>query len=731
MKKQYPTIQLSEPLSNEEFFLEDNAKYSGLSSYSKSSKFACIPCNSTYKFPVLQGSIPTCYIRSEDCLQVSFTNISKTLQTLQEKSAFRRSKTSENSSPSVHLTPCQGVPKNSINLNSYNSQSFNSVGTPFNLADEMEKNYISGRSSYLSSAVNTSNNPEKANISLTTKELILDIHRKFTAMQDDFHLNSITPASSLSMENSQFLHSEIERSECDSKLYCSIEKEDIESSEENFPAYFKRTEESLKRSNILVELVPDYRDLPMQNSFEQVNLSRTGSKFTEEDQLSSPDDEGPLEISTARLFLNGETASKAKLSGPVAKVRIIRQLSNKVLIESSSQILTTSPETQPAIDFPNVSSLITKKLVFFEVCSENSVSIKAAVACSGYSSALLIEYSGNESNNECFPQKGEKKDLWRDLFDIKVVNELCNFQVEWVSCGFEHAAAVTSEGKVVSWGYGGAGCLGHGNLKNCKVPTLINSLFEQRIVYLECGAYHTVCTSEDGEVWAWGRADVNQLGVPQSKMLKDEVGYAALMPIKLKKLSKSGISIKGIACGEAHTLLLDSGGKIYSFGWGEDGQLGYEDTSSQGDLKIIDSMPFKVVKIAAGSVFSACLTDMGQVFVWGNGECGQLGIGNTLTSSQFPSLVSGLRHEFIIDLICGESSVLCISQSGSIYGWGKGITGNFIENEGFSKGSDIICFVPRLIPRIQIVQKYLLRKNSPQPDFADELRKKLMKLQNE
>lgn len=731
MNKFYPRIQLSEPPNTEEFFLEDNPNYLGLCSYSKSSKFACVPCDSTYKFPVLRGSNPTCYVRVEDCFQTEEVNLGNSLKALQEKSAFRRSRTSEISSPSVNLTPWHDAPKNSINLNSFNSQSFNSIGTPFNLADEMEKNYISERSSYLSSAINTSNCPEKANISLNTKEMILDIHRKFTALQDDFHLNSITPASSLSIYNSQLINSEIEPSACEQKLYCSIEKEEFDSSEEVFPAYFKKTEESLRRSNILVELVPDYQDLPMQNSFEYGTSSKNGSKFTEEDALSSPDDEGPLQISTARLFLNGETASKAKLSGPVAKVRIIRQLSNKVIADSSSsQILTTNPETQPAIEFPDVSSLITKKLVFFEVISENSVHIKAAVACCGYGSALLIEYSGNESNNECFPPKNEKKDLWRDLFDVFVVNELCNIQVEWVSCGFEHLAAVTSEGKVLTWGYGGAGCLGHNSLFNCKTPSLVNSLFEQRIVYLECGAYHTVCTTEDGEVWAWGRGDVNQLGIPQSKMTKDEIGYVALSPKKLKDLSKSGICIKSVACGEAHTLLLDSNGKIYAFGWGEDGQLGFEDLPSQGQLKVIESMPYKAVKIAAGSVFSACLTDMGQVFVWGNGECGQLGLGNSFVLAQFPTLVSGLRHEFIVDIVCGESSVLCISQTGSVYGWGKGITGNFIDTEGFSKGSDIICYVPRLIPHTQIVQKYLLRKKSPQSDFAEELRKKLLKLQN-
>lgn len=711
-----------------QFFLEVNPEYIGLLSHTKSSKYSSIPQNSIYKFPVLPGSVPSTTLDPKDCLHPSSVSITRSLQQIQDKSAFGRSHNSEVSSPSIHLTPLNGLaPKNSMNLNSFNSQSFLSVGTPFNLAEEMEKNNLSMQSSYISSALNSSNCPEKANISLTTKEMILDIHRKFTAMQDDFHLNSITPASELSLENSQLLHSELESSMFEGKKFCSLEKEEVSDFEENYPAYFKRTEESMRRSNIFVELVPEYQDL--QVSEEEINLSRKGSKCTEEDGLSSPDDEGPLQISTARLFLNGETASKAKLSGPVAKFRIIRQLSNKILMESSSQILTTSPETQPGIEFPDVCSLISKKIVVFEQRGTDSAMIKTAAACSGYGASLVIEYSENEVSNKAFPLLNEKKNLWRDLWDLEVTNEICSVQVEWISCGYEHMAAVTSEGKVLTWGYGGAGCLGHGTLSSARSPTMVNSIFEYRIVYIECGGYHTVCTSEEGEVFAWGRNDVNQLGVPLTKLTKDEMGHVALRPIKLKELSKSGVCIKGVACGEAHTLLLDSEGKIYSFGWDEDGQLGYEDTPGGPLIRTIESMPYKAVKIAAGSVFSACVTDLGQVFVWGNGEFGQLGIGNTFISATFPSLVSGLRHEFVVDLVCGENNVMCISQSGAVYGWGKGITGKFINNEGYAQGSDIICFVPRLIPHVQTVQKYLVNKNKEQFDFADELRKKLMKLQ--
>ena len=146
-------------------------------------------------------------------------------------------------------------------------------------------------------------------------------------------------------------------------------------------------------------------------------------------------------------------------------------------------------------------------------------------------------------------------------------------------------------------------------------------------------------------------------------------------------------------------------------------------------MKCIESISHKIVKISAGNIFSVCLSDMGQVFVWGNGEQGQLGLGISIKSINFPTLVSSLRHEFIVDIVCGESSVLTISHSGNVYGWGKGIAGKFYDEQLYPSGSDITCFVPRIISKIDIIQKYLINIQKPDDSFSKVLMQKLMKLQ--
>ena len=231
----------------------------------------------------------------------------------------------------------------------------------------------------------------------------------------------------------------------------------------------------------------------------------------------------------------------------------------------------------------------------------------------------------------------------------------------------------------------------------------------------------------------WGRGDVNQLGISFSKLTIDDIGYVALKPMKLKEISKKKVLIISVTCGEAHTIALDSEGKMHAFGWGEDGQLGLDenflqDSIMSNNIKCIESIAHKIIKISAGCIFSACLTDMGQVFVWGNGEQGQLGLGMSIKSINFPTLVSSLRHEFILDIVCGNSFMLSISQSGNVYGWGRGITGKFYDEELYSSGSDIICFVPRIISKFDIVQKYLIHKQNQVDSFSKILMEKLMKL---
>lgn len=692
--------------------IENNDLYKGLNCSLKQSKFVNFYYDPIYKFPIVPPpgsySLPlsTCYFPDS-------AKPSEFYSYLHGASPFKTCATPQK--PSKFLEkPLQKAPKNSLQVSINSSLSLASFQKPFNLAEEIQNK---GESLMNSSLLSLSFSREK------------ELQKKDQLMP--FQLESLRFNSVSSINGSQFRDSMVSgndylmnfsnleasglESENKSRLY--QKGEDLTELLSNDEALFTgiKTDESLKRNPCLVELVPEHEE---ECSWMMYRSAEALKKFnhSSEDEFSSQDDEGPLLINPGRLFLNGETASKAKLSGNLPTPGAIQKITQKSLTDSSDNFLSTVPETQILTENPDIFSPILKKLVILH-WTKNSSKIIEAIPTSGFFAALSIEFSSEESQGKVFPGgRDQGKNPWFGLLSRNPVDLICKCApIQWISCGFEHMAIVTLSGQVFTWGYGGSGSLGHGTTQSTMLPRMVEGLIPQKIVYLECGGYHNAAVSEEGEVWVWGRGDVNQLGIDIFKLSKDEIGVLALVPMVIEEFIDQRVNIKAVACGEAHTLMLDSEGKVYSCGWGEDGQLGLGEYDTQGsfldkNINCITSLPAKIVKISAGSTFSACLSDLGKVYTWGNGEQGQLGQGIYLKSAKVPTYVNSLSQDFIIDLVCGESHTMCISQNGKVFGWGQGTAGIFNDQHLYPIGTDIICFATRVIPIVKTSQEFLIAK---------------------
>jgi hypothetical protein len=76
-----------------------------------------------------------------------------------------------------------------------------------------------------------------------------------------------------------------------------------------------------------------------------------------------------------------------------------------------------------------------------------------------------------------------------------------------VSCGAQHTALISDDHRLLTFGMGWFGRLGHGNLENQYAPHLVDSPKELRgrVHDVRCGAYHTYMIDEDAMLWAVGR----------------------------------------------------------------------------------------------------------------------------------------------------------------------------------------------------------------------------------
>ncbi|XP_072993322.1 RCC1 domain-containing protein RUG3, mitochondrial isoform X1 [Typha latifolia] len=177
-----------------------------------------------------------------------------------------------------------------------------------------------------------------------------------------------------------------------------------------------------------------------------------------------------------------------------------------------------------------------------------------AVTCGGFFTVTLTSEGqlwswGANSNFEL--GRGNNTTDWRPK-PITSLKDVCVIQI---ASGGYHSLALTDQGEVFSWGYGGHGQLGHNSIQNEKVPLAIKALAEEHIVYIACGGSTSAAVSDKGKLFMWGNARDCQLGVPglpDIHPLPTEVNFL------MDDESLGGHHVISVAVGASHAMCLVS-----------------------------------------------------------------------------------------------------------------------------------------------------------------------------
>jgi alpha-tubulin suppressor-like RCC1 family protein len=250
-----------------------------------------------------------------------------------------------------------------------------------------------------------------------------------------------------------------------------------------------------------------------------------------------------------------------------------------------------------------------------------------------------------------------------------------------VVTGRQHTLALNKRGDIFAWGKSEMGQLGQGNTDPSLFPVRITSLRDKGIVQIASGLDHCVALSSDHRVWTWGFAAEGQLGHGQTEDIHQ--------PKELE--SMRGAKIKQIACGTDCTALVSGAGELFTFGNSEMGQLGHGQKGIVFEPLIVP-MEDPVVSVACGGAHMLAITRNGQVWSWGWGEEGRLGLGDTTTYTQ-PTLVEPLADKKIISVSCGGGHSVAISED-NVYTWGFGAQGRL------GHGDENNLFLPKAIEGI-------------------------------
>ena len=215
----------------------------------------------------------------------------------------------------------------------------------------------------------------------------------------------------------------------------------------------------------------------------------------------------------------------------------------------------------------------------------------------------------------------------------KTVEAFAGQRVVAVSAGGLHSLAITADGAVWSWGNGYSGRLGHGEQQNQLLPRMVEALAGQRVIAVSAGYFHSLATTADGAVWSWGSGRLGH-GADQHRLL----------PKKIEALA--GQRVVAVAAGHAHSLALTADGAVWSWGWGYYGQLGHGDLQNQLLPKKVEAFAGqRVVAVSAGTHHSFTITADGAVWSWGEGERGCLGHGEDLSDQLLPKKIEVWSQE--------------------------------------------------------------------------------------
>ncbi|TVY44223.1 Protein pim1, partial [Lachnellula occidentalis] len=294
--------------------------------------------------------------------------------------------------------------------------------------------------------------------------------------------------------------------------------------------------------------------------------------------------------------------------------------------------------------------------------------------------------------------KGVQRPRLNDLLDAKTVG------VVQIAVGGMHCAALSHDNKIYTWGVNDLGALGRDTKKDAKAededsdeedddidlnpkestPTAIpSSYFPEGVKFTQLVASDsaTFALTTTGSVYGWGAFSGSDGVIGFTKLptilSQDHKGPKDIQrtPIQIPELKH----ITSLAAGGNHILALDKTGNAFTWGCGEQNQLGRRIVDRHRAHALVPSqfsLPKRKIKgIACGGFHSFAIDDKDRVFSWGLNNFGQTGVfegageANAVVSE--PVVVDALKGLAIKEIEGGHHHSIACTEDGKTVVWGR------------------------------------------------------------
>ncbi|KAJ9577236.1 hypothetical protein L9F63_006210 [Diploptera punctata] len=278
-------------------------------------------------------------------------------------------------------------------------------------------------------------------------------------------------------------------------------------------------------------------------------------------------------------------------------------------------------------------------------------------------------------------------DMNEEHLVFKKINSLSSHHVTQISCGWDSSLAVTKDGELFVWGSNTYGQLGipKSKVQYSNIPIKIDV---PEITSVSSGLRHTVMITKDGKVLVCGNGRKGQLG------LIDDNGET-IQQLEQPKEVPGMRNIHSAVCGQHHTIVLTSDGRLYGWGDNKHGQLGLNPIlhPTLSSPKEIENLPHELnlnSKLFSGWTHIAILTENGKVINWGRNTYGQLGCHEFKRPASWKPIIMD-NIGYVKQLAVGSEHNIAILDSGQMISWGWNEHGNC------GVGNDDDVRVPTLI----------------------------------
>ncbi len=267
---------------------------------------------------------------------------------------------------------------------------------------------------------------------------------------------------------------------------------------------------------------------------------------------------------------------------------------------------------------------------------------------------------------------------------VVMTGVLAGKTVTAIAAGTHHTLALTSEGRVYSWGLNDDGGLGDGTRTGRNEPVAVSTsgaLAGKIVIAMATGYQQCLVLTADRRLFSWGLNAQGQLG--------DGSNSTRTLPVAVVTTGVlAGKTITQIAAGRDHCMVLTSDGKLFAWGRNDYGQLG-DGTTTNRNVPVAVNMSGalagkSVAAMDGGYSHTVAVTTDGRMFAWGRNDQGALGDG-TLTNRLLPvAVVAGAvpPGTQAASVQCGRDHSVALTTAGKIYAWGQNENGQLGEGSG-------------------------------------------------